>query len=396
MNRSIIHLDLDAFFVAVERRKNPSLNGIPLIIGGSTNRGVVAACSYEARKFGIHSAMPMYQAMRLCPDATVIRGDISAYSEASRAVTQIITEEAPCFEKASIDEFYIDATGMDRYFGTFKWAKALRARIIRETALPISLALATNKLVAKVATGEFKPNAEIEISPGREQAFFDPLEVDKIPMIGKRTATMLHNLGIHTVAALRNTPLEHLRKTFGRSAEVLRRKAHAEDNSAVVPYREQKSISTECTFDSDTVDVPRLRAMLVSMVEKVAFTLRDQEKLASCIAVKLRYNNFDTITRQCVVPYTSADHIIQRTVLELFEHSYNRNRQLRLIGVRLAGLVHGNYQINLFDDTEAAINLYQSIDHIKHRYGADKIFRANTIGVKRRLTVTPGVVNAIT
>jgi DNA polymerase-4 len=385
VERNIIHLDLDAFFVAVERKRDRRLNGRPLIIGGSSRRGVVAACSYETRRFGVHSAMPMYLALQLCPDATVISGDVEAYSKESHDVTEIIAEDAPLFEKSSIDEFYIDASGMERYFGAFRWAKELRQRIIRETALPISLALSVNKLVSKVATAEFKPNAEALIAAGTEKDFLAPLGVEKIPMIGKQTASFLYDMGVRTVQTLRDMPLPFLVSALGKNGRSLWNKARGEDSSPVVPYSEQKSISTECTFESDTIDVKRLKSVLIAMVEKIAFTLREQRKLASCITVKIRYANFDTETKQMHIPYTSSDHVLLRLALELFTKLYNRRMLIRLVGVRLSGLVHGNYQISLFDDTAENINLYQSIDHIKHRFGVEKVIRANTLDVNKRV-----------
>lgn len=385
MDRHIIHFDLDAFFVAVECKRNEKLKGRPLIIGGSSRRGVVAACSYETRKFGVHSAMPMYLALQLCPDATVISGDMEAYSQHSHLVTEIIEEQAPLFEKASIDEFYIDASGMDRYFGAFRWAVDLRKKIIKESGLPISLGMSVNKLVSKVATGEFKPNAEKHIPAGTERDFLGPLAVEKIPMIGKQTASFLYDMGVRTVATLRNMPVKFLSSAFGKNGLSIWNKANGIDESPVVPYVEQKSISTESTFEEDTIDVKKLKSILIAMVEKVAFQLRDQKKLTSCITIKIRYANFDTETRQLHIPYTSSDHVLLRTVTELFDKLYNRRMLIRLVGVRLSGLVHGNYQINLFDDTEEAINLYEAIDHIKHHHGPEKIMRATTIGVNRRV-----------
>jgi DNA polymerase-4 len=385
VERNIIHLDLDAFFVAVECKKDSRLKGKPLIIGGSSRRGVVAACSYETRRFGVHSAMPMYLAMRLCPDAKVISGDMEAYSQASHEVTEIIAQNAPAFEKSSIDEFYIDASGMDRYFGAFKWAKELRHTIIKQSALPISLAMSVNKLVSKVATAEFKPNAEAQIAPGAEMHFLAPLAVEKIPMIGRATASFLHDMGVRTVQTLREMPLQFLVSAFGKHGISLWNKAHGKDTSPVIPYSEQKSISTECTFDSDTIDVKRLKSVLIAMVEKVAFTLRDQRKLASCVTVKIRYANFDTETKQLHIPYTTSDHVLLRVVHALFNKLYDRRMLIRLVGVRLSGLVHGNHQISLFDDTAENINLYQSIDHIKHKYGIEKLIRANTIDVNKKV-----------
>lgn len=385
MDRNILHLDLDAFFVAVECKRNPRLKGKPLIIGGSSRRGVVAACSYETRAFGVHSAMPMYLALQLCPDATVISGDMEAYSQNSHEVTEIVSDASPMFEKASIDEFYIDASGMDRYFGAFKWATELRRKIIKETALPISIAMSVNKLVSKVATAEFKPNAEKRIALGTEQEFLAPLSVDKIPMIGKETASFLYDMGVRTVQTLREMPLNFLVSAFGKNGRAIWNKAHGLDDSPVVPYSEQKSISTECTFEEDTIDVKRLKSVLITMVEKVAFTLREQKKLTSCVTVKIRYSNFDTETKQVHIPYTSSDHVLLKTVTQLFDRLYNRRMLIRLVGVRLSQLVHGNHQIDMFDETAESINLYEAIDHIKTRHGVEKIVRATTLGVSNRV-----------
>jgi DNA polymerase-4 len=385
MDRNIIHLDMDAFFVAVECKRDTRLKGKPLIIGGSSRRGVVAACSYETRKFGVHSAMPMYLAMQLCPDAKVISGDMEAYSKHSHEVATIIADSAPMFEKASIDEFYVDASGMDRFFGAFKWAVELRKKIAKESGLPISMGMSVNKLVSKITTNEFKPDAEKQIPAGTEKEFLAPLAVNKIPMIGKQTASFLYDMGVRTVATLREMPIKFLVSAFGKNGTTLWNRAHGIDHTPVVPYLEQKSISTECTFDEDTIDVKRLKSILTAMVEKVAFQLRDQKKLTSCVTVKIRYSNFDTETKQFQIPYTSSDHILLRVVNELFEKLYNRRMLIRLVGVRLSGLVHGSHQISLFDDTAEAINLYEAMDHIKHKHGVEKLVRATTIGVNKRV-----------
>ncbi|MBX2958145.1 MAG: DNA polymerase IV [Cyclobacteriaceae bacterium] len=385
MERNIIHLDLDAFFVAVECKKHKELKGKPLIIGGQSRRGVVAACSYEARRFGVHSAMPMYLAMQLCPDALVISGDMEAYSKNSHLVTEIIADSVPMFEKSSIDEFYIDASGMDKFFGAFKWAKELRKKIIDNSGLPISLGMSVNKLVSKVTTNEFKPNAEKQIPAGEEKEFLAPLAVEKIPMIGKQTSAFLYDMGVRTVATLREMPLKFLVSAFGKNGISLWNKAHGIDDSPVVPYSEQKSISTECTFENDTIDVKKLKSILIAMVEKVAFQLREQKKLTSCITVKIRYANFDTETKQIQIPYTSSDYVLLHTVTQLFDKLYNRRMLIRLVGVRLSGLVHGNHQISLFDDTAEGIRLYEAIDKIKHKHGSEKLVRATTLGVSRRV-----------
>ncbi|MEZ4945137.1 MAG: DNA polymerase IV [Cyclobacteriaceae bacterium] len=383
--RNVIHMDLDAFFVAVECKLHKELKNRPLIIGGSNRRGVVAACSYEARKFGVHSAMPMYLALQLCPDAKVISGDMEAYSKHSHLVTEIIANSAPAFEKASIDEFYIDASGMDRYFGAFKWAVELRKKVIKDSGLPISMGMSVNKLVSKVATGEFKPNAEKHILAGEEKDFLAPLSVDKIPMIGKQTASFLYDMGVRKVATLREMPLKFLVSAFGKNGISLWNKAHGIDNSPIVSYSEQKSISTESTFDQDSIDVKGIKSILIAMIEKVAFTLREQKKLTSCVTVKIRYANFDTETKQIHIPYTSSDHVLLRVVLELFERLYNRRMLIRLVGVRLSSLVHGSHQISLFDDTEESISLYEAMDRMKHKHGVDKLVRATTLNVNKRV-----------
>lgn len=385
MNRSIIHLDLDAFFVSVECLRDNRLRGKPLIVGGSSNRGVVAACSYEARYFGIHSAMPIYLAKQLCPEATIISGDMEAYSQHSHLVTQIIADSAPLFEKASIDEFYIDASGMDKFFGTAKWARELKTTITKNSGLPISMCLSVNKMVSKVGTAEFKPNANKEIAAGTERNFLAPLSVDKIPMVGKQTATFLHDMGVRTIATLREMPVKFLCSAFGKNGISLWNKANGIDDSPVVSYREQKSISTECTFDSDTIDVKKLNSLCIAMVEKIAFTLREQKKLCSVVTFKLRYSNFDTETCQQQVYYTSSDTVLIKTALELFHKLYKRRMLIRLIGIRLSGLVYGSHQIHLFEDTEENVRLSEEMDWIKHRHGSDKVIRAVTLDVNKRV-----------
>ncbi len=374
--RAIAHLDLDSFFVSVERLRNPDLIGKPLIIGGSSNRGVVASCSYETRKFGVHSAMPMYTARKLCPEARIISGDMEAYSYYSQTITEIMRVHAPLFEKASIDEFYIDLSGMDRFFGCFQWVKALRQTIIKETGLPISMGLSVNKMISKVATGEAKPNGEIQVLAGAERDFIAPMSIAKIPMLGKKTYGILQALGINTVLDLREMPVNRLESLLGKNGIELWKRANAIDDSPVIPFSERKSISTENTFHKDSNDTRMLHALLVSMVEEIAFKLRSEGKLTSCVAVKIRYSNFDTVSKQLQIPYTSSDHVLLRTIMELFNRLFDRTRLIRLIGVRFSNLVRGNYQIHLFDDTASSVNLYQAIDKIKGRHGSNKIMRA--------------------
>ncbi len=382
--RSIVHMDLDSFFVSVERLYDSRLNGKPILIGGSGDRGVVASCSYEARKFGVHSAMPMRTARQLCPEALIIRGDFEKYSQKSNEITEIIREEVPLFEKSSIDEFYIDYTGMDRFFGCFKMAKELRVKILKESGLPISLGLSENKTVSKVATGEAKPNNYREVPTGTEKPFLAPLSVRKIPMIGEKTSITLYNMGVKTVKTLQVMPSELLEATFGKNGLSIWEKANGIDRSAVVPYTEAKSISSENTFEQDTIDVKMLEANLITMTEQLAGKLRQKQQLTACVSVKIRYSDFDTHTVQQRIPYSSADHTLIKTVKELFKKLYTRRMLIRLIGVRFSHLVHGNYQINLFEDTEEQIRLYQALDKMNVKYGDKTICRAIGMQVGRR------------
>ncbi|WP_343673832.1 DNA polymerase IV [Chitinophaga sp.] len=376
--RSIVHLDLDAFFVSVECLKNSAFKGKPLIVGGR-ERGVVAACSYEARAFGVHSAMPMRTALHLCPHATVIKGDHEDYSNYSRQVTEVVAESVPLFEKASIDEFYTDLTGLDKFYNTHKFSKELKAKIYKETGLPVTYALASNKLVSKIATNEVKPDGQTAIPFGEEKSYLAPLAIEKMPMIGNKTATLLREMGIKTIRALSEIPPDLLSARLGRNGLELSKRANGIDDTPVVPYSEQKSISTQETFNNDTIDLTFLNREVARMTGKIGFELRQQNKLTGCVTVKLRYANFDTVTKQLSIPYTSSDHILLRTAKELFDKLYNRRIQARLVGIRFSDLVPGNYQISLFDDTQEMIQLYRAIDNIKKRFGAGALVRAGML-----------------
>ncbi|MBV8253832.1 MAG: DNA polymerase IV [Chitinophaga sp.] len=377
--RAIAHLDLDCFFVSVECQQDSSLIGKPLLVGGNSDRAVVAACSYEARRYGIHSAMPMKTALRLCPHAIIRSGDMEAYSNKSREVTEIIADKAPLYEKSSIDEFYIDISGMDKYFGSLKWTTELRKTIIKESGLPISFGLASNKLVSKVATDEAKPNGQLEIMFGEEKSFLAPLNIEKIPMVGKETAAQLRRRGVETVKTLSEVPISLLEAWMGKNGISLWKKANGIDESPVVPYYEQKSISTESTFHADTIDMEFMHAELVRMTEKIAFELRQQNKLTGCITVKIRYSDFETVTKQMSIPYCCSDHVLLEKVKELFKKLYDRRLLVRLIGVRFSHLVQGNHQISLFDDSQEMIALYQAIDQIKNRFGWEFLMKGTNV-----------------
>jgi DNA polymerase IV len=383
MDRRIVHLDLDTFFVSVERLLDSSLIGKPVIIGGASDRGVVASCSYEARSFGVHSAMPAKLAKQLCPQAVFVRGDMECYSKYSHLVTDIIKDKSPLVEKASIDEHYIDITGMDRYIkSSMLWTHELRESIIKESGLPISFGLSVNKTVSKVATGEAKPSGEKQVDTGIEKLFLAPLSIKKIPGIGGKTFTVLRNMGIEKVSTIQQMPMLMMQKVLGENGQIIWKKANGIDNSPVIPYFEQKSMSHETTFDKDTTDMEQLKRVLLKMVEKLAYELRSSKKVAGCITLKLRYSDFQTHTFQCRIPYTASDHVLLNKVLELFQKHYSRRVLIRLIGVRLSNLVSGFTQINLYEDTEEMINLYQSLDRIRNRYGFKAIMRSINMKTK--------------
>jgi DNA polymerase-4 len=378
-NRSIVHFDLDAFYVNVEYLRNARLRGKPIAVGGHSNRGVIASCSYEARKFGVHSAMPTKLARRLCPELIIVHGDMENYSRFSNLVTEIIRSEVPVFEKSSIDEFYIDMSGMDKFFGTTLYIQQLRKKIITESGLSISHALATNKLISKVATNECKPNGQTEVKPGNEKSFLAPLPIEKMPMVGNQTATMLRRMGVETISVLSQIPVEMMINLLGKNGIDLWRKANGIDETPIVPFHEQKSIGTENTFETDTIDIRFLHKELARMTEKIAFELRCNNKLTGCVTVKIRYSDFQTLTMQSSIAYTANDHILLQKVKEIFTKLYDRRLLVRLIGVRFTNLVEGSYQINIFEDSQEMIGLYQAIDSVKKQFGEKFLHRAACI-----------------
>lgn len=375
-DRSILHLDLDAFFVSVERLRNSSLCGRPLIIGGSSNRGVVASCSYEARAFGVRSAMPMRQALLLCPDAIVLKGDMEAYSKQSALVREVVEEQAPLFEQASIDEFYLDLTGMDKHFGCWKWSQELRNRIIRETGLPLSFGLSVNKTVSKVGAGEVKPNGVKLVPAGEEKPFLAPLPVGRIPLIGRETERRLALMGVRTCKTLSELPPRLLEREFGKPGLSMWKKANGEDNSPVVPYREQDSISSERTFHSDSIDMNFLHDEIRRQTAQLAYELRALQKLTACVTVKIRYADFNTFTKQHRIPYTAQDSTLIEHSLSLFNRLYERRQAIRLIGVRFSVLTPGSSQLSLFDNTEKEGRLLEAMDRIRNRFGKGAIGRS--------------------
>jgi DNA polymerase-4 len=374
--RYIVHIDLDSFFVSVERKFDPSLIGKAVIIGGSADRGVVASCSYEARKYGVHSAMPTRQALKLCPHAILVRGSHGRYSEASREVTEIIHNAVPLYQKTSVDEFYIDYTGMDRFHNCYQHATELRQKIIKDTGLPISFGMSSCKTVSKIATNQAKPNGQLLVPHGMEKAFLAPLNINKIPGLGESTSQKLYMYGIEKIGDLQKADLRFLEAVFGKMGRFIWEKANGIDYGEIVPHSDRKSISTEHTFHTNIADKNSIETVLVSMTEELASKLRKENKVASCLAIKVRYANFETHTQQEKIALTAAEHILIPGIKNLLKKAWNQHRPIRLIGVRLSNLCTGSYQINLFEDNEERIRLYQAMDKINFKFGEKTVCRA--------------------
>ncbi len=377
----IAHFDLDSFFVSVEILNNPSLKGKPVLVGGY-ERGVVAACSYEARKFGIHSAMPMKKALQLCPHAIVTNASRGDYSKFSRWVTDIIAEKVPLFEKASIDEFYCDMTGMEKFFGVSKYTKELREEIIKKTGLPISCGLSSARFISKMATNEAKPNGFLEIPHGKEKEFLWPLAVEKINGVGKQTESQLKKLGLYKIEDIAKSTPEFLEAHLGKWGESLWRKSQGIGSTEISTDWKQKSMSHENTFDTDYTDVDFLQKELVRLTEKTCYGLREDEKLTGCVTVKIRYKDFETTTRQEVIDYTALDDELIAKAKDIFNKSYQPGRPVRLVGVRFSQLIPFTMQMNLFDNKVEKLNLYKAVDDIKDRYGSKMVKKAVTVKKK--------------
>jgi DNA polymerase-4 len=374
--RTIFHLDLDAFFVSVERILDPSLNGKPVIVGGDPQgRGVVAACSYEARKFGLHSAMPIRRAYSLCPQGIYLHGNFREYSRYSRIVKAILTKYAPIIQQASVDEYYMDFTGTENIYGKyFDFAKKLQQIVLTETGLPCSIGIGKNKTLAKIGSDCMKPMGVTYIEPGFEKKFLAPMPVETIPGIGKKTTIELNRRGFYKIGDIAEAPLEYFTKAFGKGGMDIWYKANGEGNEYLTEDHDPKSISKENTFMEDTIDLDRIKETMFEMTGQVCQNLRDNKMQAMCINLKLRYSDFSTLTRAKSVPPTDDDKIVFETVWALFTKNYTRRVSVRLIGVGLTKFVKLPDQKALFDDTdEKRKKILEAVNTIRNKHGYNLI-----------------------
>jgi len=384
MARCIFHIDLDAFFVSVEQALDPGLKGKPMIVGGDPERrGVVASASYEARYFGIQAGMALSRARCLCPQATFIRAHFSRYKEASAKFMEILGDFSPHIEPLGLDEAYLDVTGYEEPYGSPRQlALAIKGRVFKELGLTASVGIGTCKIVAKIASDLCKPDGLLEIAPGEEQAFLNPLPVDKLPGVGKKTEQTLKELDITTIGELASLPLDMVKKRLGTPGIVLHSYARGIDDREVQAPGETKSISQELTFTRDTLDRNFLEANLHILCQEVCQELRSQNKSAKCVAIKLRYADFETITRQVTLNNAgNANRVIFTEALKLLHKALTQQRKpVRLIGVRISGLLVTDKQLPMFDSgTGKPERLDKAIDKIRKKYGPVAIKTGNGI-----------------
>ena len=367
--RHIVNLDMNEFFVSVERLRNSKLEGKPILIGANGDRSIVASCSSEASKFGVYASMPMRVALRLCKHAKIVTADYEEYSKQSKLIYEVIKDSVPLVEKAALDDFYIDLTGMDKFFGCSKFTTELKKKMYKHSGLLSSSGLASNKMVSKVAAHEVKFNGQIEIPFGNEKTFLGPLSIVKIPGVGKETSMKLIKMGVETIKVLSDIPAEMLCDVVGAFGNELWRRANGIDTTPVIPYQEQKYISAEHTFQPDTIDMAVLDSEIVRMTESLGFELRKQNRLTGCIVMKLRYTDGETHTVQRSIDFCNKDHQLILVARELFRKLFTRRLLVRLVGIRFTNLIPGTYQIDLFEDSQETIKLYQAIDSVKKRFG---------------------------
>ncbi len=371
-----LHIDMDTFFVSVERLLDPSLNNRPVIVGGSPlERGVVAGCSREARRYGVHSAMPLRRAYQLCPRAVFLYPKFVHYAEYSERVAEIIVDSTPVAEKASIDEFYADVTGCERPYGNlFEWAKKLKRTITGETHLPLSFGLASNKFVSKVATGVAKTRGDICVPAGGERRFLAPLPVGMMPGVGRVLEPELLAMGIHLIGDIARLSPRIFVHMYGKSGQVLYEHACGIDRSPVVPYRKRKSVGAEHTFHEDTLDIPCMLSTLQCLAMRVGRELRERRFLTNTITLKLRYADFvtQTLTQRC--NYTNHDMNIYALAEKLFRRLWTRRVRVRLLGISTTNFLDDLSQLPLFATREEKdARLYAAIDSIRRRFGNDAI-----------------------
>lgn len=377
MEKCIVHTDLDSFFVSVERLLNPDLIGKAVIVGGKSNRAVVASCSYEARKFGVRSAMPMQKALRLCPEAIVVQSEFKVYKEHSHQVSQIIRESAPIVEQASIDECYMDLSGMDTYLNTWEWVRELRQKIMVKTKLPISFGMATTKTTAKIATGLAKPCGELKVEAKKEKEFLASLPIQKIPMVGEKTCKQLNNYGIFTCADIQKMQQYELSQLLGKQGTKIWQKANGVYHSPVVPFREKKSMSKETTFMNDVNEQSLLLKTFAQLTAELVFDLRMEKKLTTSVAIKVRYENFQTYTRQKQIVPTDSEKIIFQVLKDLFLKSIDYQKSIRLLGVKFSNLMEKNIQLDLFNSSFKENQLNQTMDKLRSIYGIQVVNRGS-------------------
>lgn len=374
--RSIVHMDLDAFFVSCEVLHSPELAGQPVIIGSLTGRGVVAACSYAARQFGVHSAMPMRTARKRCPRGIYLRPNGARYRHYAQRVRELAHAHLPVVEFASIDEFYGDLTGTERFFGAEHLAGQLREAIRQELGLPISMGLASSKCVAKIATGEAKPDGWRVVPAGTEAAFLAPLPLSVMPSLGPKTRVRLEGLGLQTLGDLQQLSADWLAQEFGRHGIGLWKRAHGRDDSLIRPDRVRKSLGVERTFGNDCRSAAELRRILIYLVEEIAYGLRKEDLLCEALTLKLRDPAFETHTYQRRFPRTNQEEELLRVARGLLSDHHCEGQAIRLMGLRAGQLTRGGVQGELFDDQAAQGRLAAARDALRGKYGGHPVRRA--------------------
>lgn len=380
--RSVIHVDLDAFFASVEELLDPAIAGLPIIVGGDpSKRGVVASASYAARAYGVRSAMPMAQALRLCPHAIVRHGHREVYASYSERVMAILAEYTPLLEQVSIDEAFLDVTGCEQLFGPAEEiAQRIQQRILHELGLPSSLGVASNKLVAKVASTLAKPRGLIVVPFGQEATFLAPLPIEYLWGIGKVTAERLHSLGVQTIGQLAALPYQQMKALFGSAAVEMHYRALGIDDSPVGIEARRKSVSQEHTFARDVADIRRLKRYLLAMSEELTAQLRRDGECARTVVLKMRYPDFKTITRRASLAQpTDLAEVVYAQAVALLQKEWRQGDRIRLIGLGLTGLVQAR-QLGLFEaSSQRLLKLSQAVDQIRSKYGKQAIRRASLL-----------------